>query len=688
MKAYSKRICPFCHKEFIPTHPKQLACKDDHYFPCPDCGKLVIVVDRYYAEFLKHGPKRCKECAIRYSSNKRKAKSAEEKQQILDKRKQTNLKKFGVEYASQSREVQMKVVETNLQKYGVERPLQNTDINEKRKQTNLRRYGTEEAQSSDIIKEKVKNTLHKRYGDNIDNVSQLDSTKQTVRQSVNDKYGVDNVFQSEDVKQKIRQTNQERYGVMYPQQSKEIQEITKRNNIERYGVDHTSKLDSVKEKFKETCIERYGTENPLQNEHVKEKIKQTNIQNLGVPYPMMSELVKQKSIETSRKRYGVPYHVQDLNTVERMIVDSSKSKNYYQFRENPEQFIKQHFDSSPKVYQLEDLLGCTDTPIYEILIKHNCQNLIDRSISSMEKDILKFIEENYDGEVIHNDNKAISPYELDIYIPNKNFAIECDPTATHNSSFKDPWGGLPKAYNYHKMKTDLCEQKGIVLFHVFGYEWKFRKEILKSMIMNALGCTPIRIYARDTYVSEISHQESKQFLEENHRQGHITASVRLGLRLKKTDELVSLMTFNPTRKTIGNKEGFNGVELSRFCGKRNHSVIGGASKLFKHFLEVHGNPDIVSFSDKAHTSGHLYEKLGFKKVSESEPGYVWVNLKDDSYYTRVACQKRNLRRLFNDPNIDITNQTERQIMESHGYAQVFDSGVIRWEYVYNNHNLV
>lgn len=688
MKLYPKRICPFCNKEFIPTHPRQIVCKNDHYFPCPDCGKLVKVVDRSYAEFIKHGPRRCKECANKYSSEKRKSKSEKEKQQILEKRKQTNIQKFGVEFASQSKDIQQKVVETNLKRYGVERPLQNDEINRKRKQTNIERYGTEEAQSSDIIKEKVKNTLHKRYGDNIDNVSQLDFTKQKVKQSVRKEYGVDNVLQADEVKEKIKNTNIERYGVMYPQQCKEIQETTKRNNIERYGVDHTSKLDSVKEKFKETCIERYGTENPLQNEHVKEKIRRTNLQNLGVPYPMMNEIVKQKSIETSMKRYGVPYHVQDLNTVERMIVDPSKSENYYQFRKDPKFFINSHFNASPKVYELEELLGCTDTPIYDVLIKHNCQNLIHRSISSMEKEILEFIKENYDGEVIHNDKKVISPYELDIYIPNKKFAIECDPTATHNSSFKDPWGGLPKSYNYHKMKTDLCEQKGIVLFHVFGYEWKSRKEILKSMIMNALGCTLTRIYARDTYVSEISYQESKQFLEENHRQGHMAASVRLGLRLKKTDELVSLMTFNAVRNTIGNKKKFNGVELSRFCSKKDCAVVGGASKLFKHFLEIHGYPNVVSFSDRAHTRGHLYEALGFNKVSESEPGYVWVSLKDDKYYTRVACQKRNLRRLFNDPKIDIDNQTERQIMESHGYAQVFDSGVIRWEYAHNNHNLV
>ena len=680
MKTYPKRICPFCSKEFTPTHPKQLVCKEDHYFPCPDCGKLVKVVDNSYAQFIKHGPKRCKECANKYSSEKRKLKSDEEKQRILEKRKQTNIKKFGVEFASQSKDIQKKIVETNLERYGVIRPLQNDEINKRRKQTNLERYGTEEAQRNDLVKDKVKQTLHERYGSDIDNVSQLDSTKQSVRETVRRKYGVDSTFQSEDVKEAIKKTNQERYGVSYPQQSKEIQEITKKNNLNKYGVEYTSQLDSVKEKSKQTCLETYGTKNPAQNDDIKAKIRSTNINNLGVPYPMMDEGVKQKSIETSMKRYGVPYHVQNLNTVERMILNPTKSENYYQFRKAPESFIKNHFDTSPKIYELEDLLGCTDTPIYDILVKNDCQNLIDRSISSMEKEILEFIKENYEGEVIHNDRNMISPYELDIYIPDKHFAIECNPTATHNSSFKDPWGGRPKLYNYHKMKTDSCERRGVTLFHAFEYEWKSKKEILKSMIMNVLGFTPVRLYARDTYVCEVSHEASKQFLEENHRQGHMTASVRLGLRCKNTDELVSLMTFNPTRASIGSKKGFEGVELSRFCSKQHHNVIGGASKLFKYFLEAHRYPNVVSFSDRAHTSGHLYEKLGFNKVSESEPGYVWVSLKDNSYYTRVACQKRNLRRLFNDPMIDIDNQTERQIMEAHGFAQVFDSGVIRWEY--------
>ena len=58
-----------------------------------------------------------------------------------------------------------------------------------------------------------------------------------------------------------------------------------------------------------------------------------------------------------------------------------------------------------------------------------------------------------------------------------------------------------------------------------------------------------------------------------------------------------------------------------------------------------------------------------------------MNLSNDFFYlNRLSTQKKNLRKLFNDPELDIENQTEQQIMSSHGFVQVFDSGTIRWEY--------
>ena len=224
---------------------------------------------------------------------------------------------------------------------------------------------------------------------------------------------------------------------------------------------------------------------------------------------------------------------------------------------------------------------------------------------------------------------------------------------------------------------------GFFLFHIFGYEWTHNRHVIKSMIANLLGRTERIIYARDTYVSEEHSLEAVEFLRRNHRQGATYAKLRLGLRLKTTDELVAVMTFNKMRSTMGrtaDDEDENRMELSRFCTLCNTSVVGGASKLFKYFLAHSDCTQVISFSDRAHTLGKLYNTLGFTCPITTSPGYVWVNTLTDEAKNRVQCQKRNLSVLFRDPDINISEQTEQEIMMSHGYAQVFDAGLIRWTY--------
>ena len=88
---------------------------------------------------------------------------------------------------------------------------------------------------------------------------------------------------------------------------------------------------------------------------------------------------------------------------------------------------------------------------------------------------------------------------------------------------------------------------------------------------------------------------------------------------------------------------------------------------------------IRSFSDRAHTKGILYEKLGFYELRRSEPGYVWVDFTTDSAINRVSAQKSNLRKFLHDDNVDLT-LSESQIMTQHGFVKVCDSGTITWEW--------
>lgn len=59
-------------------------------------------------------------------------KSNDELNQIKEKRKQTNLERFGVENPYQSKEIQEKIKQKNLELYGVEYSTQRKDVKEKK----------------------------------------------------------------------------------------------------------------------------------------------------------------------------------------------------------------------------------------------------------------------------------------------------------------------------------------------------------------------------------------------------------------------------------------------------------------------------------------------------------------------------------------------------------------------------
>ena len=78
--------------------------------------------------------------------------------------KKTNLEKYGVEHALQSKEIQNKAKETCKEHYGVEHPAQSEEIQKLFVQTNLMTYGVENPSQSQIIKDKKAQTTMEHYG--------------------------------------------------------------------------------------------------------------------------------------------------------------------------------------------------------------------------------------------------------------------------------------------------------------------------------------------------------------------------------------------------------------------------------------------------------------------------------------------------------------------------------------------
>lgn len=578
------RYCLECGKPFTPTNNNQKYCTDDHYRPCPICGKPVKVI---HAGDLKNGISRTcsKECENLYISQKLKS----------------------------------------------------------------------------------RNPVSPKYGKCV---------------ICGQQFELHHPYTQKTCSPKCRGIYRKQSGI-----AELVYEKSKQTNLVKYGKENPGQVPEFIAKRDSKCKELYGDSKVLRLKKFQLKSKSTVKLHYGVDHPMHSDDVKAKLRATMKGKYGVDNYFKSFEHIQSSITDSSKAENWIAFKSNPIEYIKTNFSNKPNIRDLCDNLGVTDTRIYDILVEHNGQSYIKHFSSIMESDVKNFLDSLELGcEIIQHDRKLISPYEVDLYIPKYKLAIECNPAITHNSSVGDQFGGDPKPVQYHKLKSRMCKDNGVLLFHIFGWEWKSRRPIVESMIRNLLNMSD-KIYARQCYIKESTYEETRNFLESNHRQGFASYKYSIGLYSKSNNQLVSLMTFGKLRNAQGRKDDDNNsIELLRFCNLLNTTVVGGSSKLFKYFVNNYNSEfdKIVSFSDIAHTSGKLYSILGFHKVNESDPGYVWVCRSNENMYSRIQCQKRNLRKLFNDDTIDIENKTERQIMLEHGYVQVFDSGVIRWEYELNS----
>lgn len=641
-----KHICKECGEEFEATNGNQKYCSKQHFRTCVVCGEKFEVSNSQLAQ----GGVR-KTCSRKCTA---------------ELKKKTNMEKYGGPAPMSNKKIQEKAKITTKERYGVEHAMQSDICKEKSKQTNLERYGVEHYSQTEEYK--------KKFSDMWNQIEFKDRVVEARKATCLNRYGVENPTQLDWVKQKAKDTYKAKTGYEHPFQNPEVQAKMIENSKKVWGTEHPQQSDEVKQKIITSLNELYADD--AYKDEINARRKQKNLLRYGVDNPMKDPVIKKKQSDALIAHYGVPVFSQTSDWRKFVMKDPTKIDNFELFKEDPKTYVEVNFDSKPSIKELSDNLGISKEHLGQLLIENNLHDLVAYVFSYMEKDVFEYIQKiNTNLEVIRNTKRVITPYELDLYIPELNMAIECNPTATHNSSidfFSN--SNAPKEPMYHKMKTEMCEKEGIFLFHIFGYEWTHKKDVIKSMIANLLGKNNTKIFARNTEIKEVSSSESREFLDKNHRQGSAQSSIRLGLYFN--DELVSLMTFGDTRNTIGKSSKYES-ELIRFCSKIDTSVIGGASKLFKYYVDIYDPHTIVSYSDKAHTRGKLYDLLGFTKVSESGANYSWVHIKTDKSYHRINAQKRNVKKFLHDDSIDL-EKTEKEIMEEHGFVQVFDSGVCTW----------
>ena len=83
---------------------------------------------------------------------------------LIEKRSNTNIKKYGVKVPLQNKDIRNKMEETNIKRYGAKNVFQNEEIKEKSKQTLIKLYGVDHNSKTPEFKEKYKNTMLQNYG--------------------------------------------------------------------------------------------------------------------------------------------------------------------------------------------------------------------------------------------------------------------------------------------------------------------------------------------------------------------------------------------------------------------------------------------------------------------------------------------------------------------------------------------
>lgn len=282
--------------------------------------------------------------------------------------------------------------------------------------------------------------------------------------------------------------------------------------------------------------------------------------------------------------------------------------------------------------------------------------------SMQEKELAKFLKQF--TKVKRNDRTILEGKEIDILLPAYKIAIEYNGLHWHSSQYL--------AEDYHLEKTELCEAKGYRLIHIFEDEWLHKQEIVKSRLMNLIGETPKKLYARQCNVHQVDTSEAMDFLNKNHIQGGVGSKYKYGLYHK--GELVSLMTFGARRVSMGAKPVEGEVELLRFCNKLGYSIVGGASKLLKNFIKREKPVEIFTYADRRWSDGGLYETLGFEYLGTSRPNYYYVI--KDKRENRYKYRKSELVKQGFPKEL-----SEREIMDDRGIYRIYDSGTKKYSFL-------
>lgn len=426
----------------------------------------------------------------------------------------------------------------------------------KRKESCLKKYGTDIASKSKVIKSKsVVNNLPEDYDIEIQNLYKDGRSVNYISK----KFNITRSVLINYMKSKGMDT------------SGNIIEKTKVTNLELYGDTNFLHSETGKKRVEESNIKAYGFVNRYDNEEYKEstlkKAKETNMEKYGVE-SILQDPSRQEEFDRKRRATRI------------------KNGNEIVYNgQNAKELSKKIGINLSSFHERVRTVGL------EVAIKtKKHETWIESSISSL------FRENDID-------------YKSQVYIGGKiadvvsgNLAIECDGLYWHSDS-------IIKDNNYHVKKRQIYIDAGYKPFFFREDEIRDKKDVIESMILNALGRSK-RVYARKCSIVEGKHNKC---IAANHLMGKGRGNC---YSLEYDGELVATLQL----KRIKDKN----YEISRFCCAKGINVVGGFSKLLKYIERNVDMDSLKTFIDLRYGTGHYLEDFGFKK-GKAYASFKWTD---------------------------------------------------------------
>ncbi len=441
------------------------------------------------------------------------------------------------------------------------------------KENNLKKYGVDHPIKTKKVQDKVKKTNLEKYG--VENIMQQAAGKERQKASLLANYGVTSPLKNLDIKQKAQETMRANYGVSHSLQNSGLKAKHDATLFANYGVSSPLKSDKIKEKIKLANIDKYGVENVRQVVEVSRKIEATNQEKYGFPHVFQNTAVKEK-IKSTRIKLGLTF-----------IHKGKTLKEWAEERGVSYSLIKKilHEEGPDAIETI--VLGKT----------------------RIERAIEDFLVANTIS-CVYNKKLEGSLYRPDFVINSHKLIIECDGLFWHSEKVLED-------NSYHVKKKECYDGLGYSSLFFRENEILEKPEIVFSIIGNKLGLSQ-KIAGRKTTIQEVTQDASSQFFTKNHLMGP-GAGRTYGLWFD--GELVAALRVKWDDRT--NKI----LDISRFCNKIGHSVIGGYSKLIEHAIKLEEPNSIMTFVDRRYGAGEYLQEMKFVKTTEYI-SFGWTNGED------------------------------------------------------------